>query len=349
MSEWSTTIGHAVGTSMDTMVAQVLGLFLATGSTFSVAALFVSLGLFVVLAVPRGRQRPVRLAILRRALFPRRLLRTASGRADLIFFIGGVLFAGIAIGWAVVSAAFIQTTVAARLGAPVWDAGPGWVPAAIVTIALFLAYEFAYWLDHWLKHRVIILWYFHKVHHQAESLSLLTNGRVHPVDTIVFHNIVAAAMGLTGALLQHVLGPRATPLTLGGTNILIMVSAVALTHLQHSHLWWDLGPRWTRWLLGPAHHQIHHSADPAHFNRNLGSSLAVFDRLFGTFHSATGRPAELRFGVDDDECDPHGFHAGLVRPFMDAARDVKTGATRAWRFAVGRTGRRRRDRAASVV
>jgi sterol desaturase/sphingolipid hydroxylase (fatty acid hydroxylase superfamily) len=303
------------------MWTQIGGTLLSPGSSFSIGALACSLVVFVALAVPRARRRPMRLAVLRRLLFPRRLIGTASGRADLAYFILGLLFAGLLIGWAVFSADQVRRIIGGWIGAPAAPMLPGWAGAAIATPILFLAYEFAYWFDHWLMHRVPLLWHFHKVHHQAESLSLLTNGRVHPVETIGFHNIAAVVLGVTSALLERVFG-SAEPLAIGGSNLLVMVAGVAVTHLQHSHLWVHFGPRWGRLLLGPAHHQIHHSADPRHFNTNMGSTLALFDRLFGTFHMPQAGRERLRFGVDDGERDPHGPRAALLEPFTAAARSL---------------------------
>jgi sterol desaturase/sphingolipid hydroxylase (fatty acid hydroxylase superfamily) len=255
--------------------------------------------------------------VLRRALFPNRIWRTASGRTDLAFFVGGVLFSGVMIGWALLSAEAVRHWAGAAIGIGASPL-PGWARAAIATPVLFLAYELAYWLDHWLMHRVPLLWRFHKVHHQAESLSLFTDARVHPVETIGFYNLVALLTGIAAALLDRLIGPG-DALTIGGANALVLLSQLCITHLQHSHLWVGFGPRWGRWLLGPAHHQIHHSADPAHFNRNLGASLAVFDRLFGTLHLPATAREKLRFGVEDGTANPHGLRAALLDPFIGAA------------------------------
>lgn len=300
-------------------INQLGGTFLLPGSTYSLAALTGSLAVFMVLAISR-RRRPIRPELLARILFPRRLWRSASGRLDLAYFVLGILFSGLLIGWAVFSADQVRGGLSALIGTPGRQVLPGWASAGVATIVLFLAYEFAYWFDHWLMHRVPVLWRFHKVHHQAESLSLLTNSRVHPVETILFFNLQALVLGLTSATLEQLLGAGVSPWSLGGTNLLIMLAAVFITHLQHSHLWVRFGPRWGRVLLGPAHHQIHHSADPAHFDRNLGSSLALFDRLFGTFHMPEAKRERLRFGVDDGETDPHGVRAALFAPFLPEPR-----------------------------
>lgn len=299
-------------------VNQIGGTFLLPGSTFSLGALAASLAVYAALALHGKRRRPIRGAVLLRALFPRRLVRSASGRADLILFVGGILLSGFAIGWALVGAADVQAVASAWLGTTATPLVTGWAASVLLTVFLFLAYELAYWFDHWLMHKVPILWQFHKVHHQAESLSLVTNGRVHPVDTIIFYNIVAVVLGVAAALAERIVG-EVGALTIGGTNALIMLTAVAITHLQHSHLWLRFGPRGSRWLLGPAHHQVHHSAAPEHFDRNFGNTLALFDRLFGTFFLPPERRGRMRFGVDDGTTRPHGPFAMLVTPFVAAA------------------------------
>jgi sterol desaturase/sphingolipid hydroxylase (fatty acid hydroxylase superfamily) len=99
-----------------------------------------------------------------------------------------------------------------------------------------------------------------------------------------------------------------------------MVAGVGLSNLQHSHLWVGFGPGWGKWIIGPAHHQIHHSADPAHFDSNFGSVLTVFDRMFGTFRMPAQQRERLTFGVHDDEPNPHGWRAALFAPFLPAPR-----------------------------
>jgi len=296
--------------------------FLDPGSTLSIAALLCTLLLAAFVAVPRGRRVMPRLKVWRRALFPRRLLRSASGRADFGYFLFGLLFYGLFFGWAALSGAPISAAIAAGLattfGAFPALGLPAMASSAILTLALFLAYEFAYWLDHYLSHKVPLLWRFHRVHHGAESLSLLTNFRVHPIDTLVFAAIVALVLGSVEGVCRYMIGPGLQPWQVGHTNILMLVAAVAVTHLQHSHLWISFGPKWGRHALGAAHHQIHHSADPRHHDRNFGSTLALWDRLFGTFHMPAARRETLSFGLG--EAGQHGWRAALLDPLIGPPR-----------------------------
>lgn len=301
------------------VAVQAAHVLFAAGSTFSLPMLAVTLAAFVLLSLPRGRD--LKWKVVRRVVLPRRLLGTASGRTDIAYAVAGVSVLGLAIGWSLVSAEAVRGFVLDAIGPAPAARLPGWASQAISTIVLFVAFEFAYWLDHRMKHAVPVLWHFHKVHHQAEHLSILTDFRVHPVDTLIFLNLAAVVLGTTQALLATALGGTAGPLAVGGTNLLVMVTAVGLSHLQHSHLWITFGPRWGRWLLGPAHHQVHHSAEPRHCDRNFGDVLAIFDRLFGTFWMPAPRREVTRFGVDGSAA-PHGWRGALLQPFADAAHEA---------------------------
>ena len=318
--------------SLETL-AQFLGhraaeIFLSWGSTFSLASLASALAIAAAsLAWGRVcRRRAVRAGALARALFPARLVRSASSRADLGLFLFNTFPAAMLFGWAVASASQVSGPVArglaAALGAPP-HLGLG-VDAnrAAATLALFLAYEFAYWLDHWLSHKVPALWEFHKVHHTAEVLTPMTVFRVHPVDSLVFANITAVVLGLTGGMLAYVLGGAAPPFAVSGSNLILLAFVFVTVHLQHSHVWISFTGPLGRLLMSPAHHQIHHSADPAHFNRNFGSCLSVWDWAFGTLAMPARRRERLAFGaeVSAGAPSPHSLTGVLLTPFAEAWR-----------------------------
>ena len=105
-----------------------------------------------------------------------------------------------------------------------------------------------------------------------------------------------------------------------GFGIIALVFAYLVNHLQPSHMWIAFTGLWGKLLLSPAHHQIHHSTDPAHFDRNLGSSLAVFDWLFGTLHVPARKREKLTFGVDRFHGNPHAFADSLAGPVKVVAQ-----------------------------
>jgi sterol desaturase/sphingolipid hydroxylase (fatty acid hydroxylase superfamily) len=217
-------------------------LLLSPGSPYSLAAIAIctALAAFATLS-GRRRKRSVPFKVLLRAIFPRRIVRSRSGRADLAFTFFNIFIWAALFGWAVFSASeigrLVQQGLSSLLGAPSPAPLPGFLCAALMTGALYVAYEFGYWLDHYLAHKIPLLWHFHKVHHSAESLSPITVFRVHPVDTLVYYNILALVMGGTQGLVGFALGTPTGVLALGGTNILLLATGILLVQLQHSHLW----------------------------------------------------------------------------------------------------------------
>lgn len=305
--------------------AQTSAMLLAPGSTYSLAGLAITLAVAVALVLGRRRRsRAVPARVLVRALFPRRIWRSASSRADMGFSVFNILVAPVIFAWAILTSGQIAALTAHLLGADGAAAAgalPWFVATPVVTVVLYLSYEFGYWLHHYLSHKVPVLWPFHRVHHTADSLSLITAFRVHPVDTIVFYNIVALVTGITAGVLQVAFGDTGT-LSIGGNNILVFTASVLLTHLHHSHLPIRFSGRAGWWLLSPGHHQIHHSDDPAYYDQNFGNSLAIWDRLFGTLHDPAEGRQRLSFGAGELGHDPHSVSGGLLSPFADAARAV---------------------------
>lgn len=261
----------------------LLRMLLSPSSSFSVLSLTAALLIAAVTIVLRRRARGRRISVklLRQAIFPRWLMFSASTRADIAFCLLNTLLSGVMIGWAVLSfPAVVHWTDAAL----VTFLGPSPAPclaplpaAAIQTVAMFLAYEFGYWLDHYLSHEIPFLWEFHRVHHTAETLSPFTVFRVHPVESLKFYNVVILVMGATSATAGYLLGTADHAVTLGGTNVIVLAYIYCTLHLQHSHIWIAFTGLLGRIFASPAHHQIHHSTDPAHFGRNLGAGLVVFD------------------------------------------------------------------------
>lgn len=298
------------------------------GSLFSVWSLASALVVAVaVLALRRrpGRPRP-RLRVWLRALFPRRMIASASTKADIGLFLLNQLAAGALLGWALLAATQVgdatRTVLVAALGAPTPTPLPGAAVSVIATAALYLAYEIAYWLDHYTSHKIPFFWAFHKAHHTAEVLTPLTAYRVHPVDSLKFGNISAVVIGATLGALAWAFGGPVHGYAINGTNIVLLVFVYSMIHLQHSQFWIAATGVWGRILLSPAHHQIHHSDNPRHFDRNFGSTLAVWDWLAGTLHRPGARREPIRFGAGEAADRPHSVTGTLVTPFVEAVASL---------------------------
>lgn len=303
-------------------------LFFGLGAQLSFSslavALVISAGYFAWQRRKRGRR--IRVRTIARALFPRRILRSRSNEADIGYLFFNVFVYGLAFGWAVLSYQFITNAIISGLvhvvgpvPPPAW---PEYASRAVITLMLFLAYELGYWFNHWLSHKVPFLWEFHKVHHSATVLTPLTNFRVHPIYAVVFANILALSAAIANGFGNYVFGNTTYQYALTDTNIILVLFIHAYIHLQHSHIWITFSGVLGRIFVSPAHHQVHHSDNPKHFNKNFGSCLALWDWLFGTLYIPQKEREPLTFGFADRP-DAHTVKGELVAPFITAAGHLK--------------------------
>jgi sterol desaturase/sphingolipid hydroxylase (fatty acid hydroxylase superfamily) len=313
---------------LNALAEQLAAAFLPVGHQFSIASLCFAFCVAVAfLALKQWRRRGrVHIAALARAIFSKRIILHPSTRADVCYFLLNTFVIGVLIGWTCISSGTMAKIVFAALRDGFGSRAPVEAPdialRAGMTLLIFLAYELGYWIDHYLSHRIPFLWEFHKPHHSAQVLTPWTVWRVHPIDTIVFTNILALTIGPVTGLATYLLGRETAIYAIDGTNILLVAFVYSYVHLQHSQFWMPFTGGIGRVLMSPAHHQIHHSRDPAHFNCNFGSCLAVWDWLFGTLAMPTVQSPRLTYGVADLGTDAHSLRQLLVAPVRNAVASL---------------------------
>ena len=165
------------------------------------------------------------------------------------------------------------------------------------SITFFLAYDFGRYCGHSLQHNVPFLWQFHKVHHSAEVLTPATSSRAHPVDLAVMALCGNIGIGLATGPFLYFFGGEVGLVTFLKLHIALFAYQL-VANLRHSHVWLSYGPVLGRLFISPAQHQIHHSTNPAHFGKNRGFGLAIWDWMFGTLY-VTGPEEKLEFGLGD--------------------------------------------------
>jgi sterol desaturase/sphingolipid hydroxylase (fatty acid hydroxylase superfamily) len=193
----------------------------------------------------------------------------------------------------------------------------------MMTITLFVVDDFVRWYMHFLMHRIPELWEFHKVHHSAEELNFLTAERHHPFEIIATTAATTLSFGLVNGLFIGLFGDQLTITTVFGANLLLVVFNIAGGVLRHSPVWISFGPRIERWIISPAMHQIHHSERAEHFDKNIGSSLAIWDRWFGTLHIPKGREVE-GYGIGPETPDFRSLSVIYFRPFIRSAEMIRS-------------------------
>ncbi|HQT25903.1 MAG TPA: sterol desaturase family protein, partial [Burkholderiales bacterium] len=244
-----------------------------------------------------------------------------SARADYrLYFVNALLFPAL-FGFVLFSQQDFASWLDRMLGFSVHgsaSASLSWKFA--YTLAFFAAYDFGRFVAHSMLHDIPVLWEFHKVHHSAQVLTPITAYRAHPVDLLVMTWGGTTAVGLVSWGFNHLAGGVVDAYLFLGLHVLIWISNL-IGNLRHTPVWMTYGPVLGKWLVSPAHHQIHHSLEARHLGCNRGFDLAIWDRLYGTLYVPTGHEEKFSIGLDDGTTEEwQSVRSMLLRPFAGATR-----------------------------
>lgn len=209
--------------------------------------------------------------------------------------------------------AFLGVSAVAALESSRW---PSPWPFAAQFLGILLVADLGKYTMHRLSHERPWLWRFHAMHHQPERVYSLNGLRIHPVN--MFYNLFFDVT---------------VPLALGvDARVMAMVAVVRgiVSVFQHANLHLALGP--LSWIFSTNElHRWHHSTDVAEGTTNYGSTLIVWDVLFGTRALPAGRPHPRAVGIDAPRPLPRSWLGQLVWPFCGDATTVSCGPAR-WRW-----------------
>ena len=250
----------------------------------------------------------------------------ASARADYVFYVVNALVLPLVFGYLLIGESQLAGMIDALLGMeiPIVRAEPASLAMRLgFTLAFFIAYDFGRFVAHCLLHDVPILWEFHKVHHSAEVLTPMTSYRAHPVDLLVMAWGGVVTTSVVTWIFNHASGGAISFYSFLGVHALLWVSNL-IGNLRHSPVWLSYGSKVGRWLISPAHHQLHHSCESRHLGCNRGFELAVWDRLYGTLYVPPVKPETFRMGLGD-ETDGQWNKLGRLYlwPFAGATRRLR--------------------------
>jgi sterol desaturase/sphingolipid hydroxylase (fatty acid hydroxylase superfamily) len=194
------------------------------------------------------------------------------------------------------------------------DLGTGVLAAAVAT----LGWDAIYYWNHRFMHESRYMWAIHVVHHSSERYNLSTALR-QPVADVLGTFVPYSLLCLFGVRPAAVHQARAL-------NLLYQ-------YWIHTDLVRSLGPA-EEVLNTPSHHRVHHGSNRAYLDRNHGSILIVWDRLFGTFRRET-EPVVFGLTTNIETFDPVRVATHEHRAIV---RDVSS--ARSWRDRLGYVVRR---------
>lgn len=137
-----------------------------------------------------------------------------------------------------------------------------------------LVYEFFYWLQHFLAHKVRILWCFHSIHHAPTEMNLFVGFNHSFVESLIIRPIFVGIL----------------PVLLGVNPVIILVCNIIDTswgcflHVSNHTLSRKLGVL-EYFMQTPLHHRAHHSKESKYIDTNFASITLFWDYILGTYKS----------------------------------------------------------------
>ena len=158
---------------------------------------------------------------------------------------------------------------AATKGDRLWSdrVGPDLGEGPLAWLAAIAGWDFIYYWNHRFMHETRFMWAIHVVHHSSERYNLSTALR-QPVADAFGTYVPYGALALVGIRPSLIAQARAI-------NLIYQ-------YWIHTETIRTLGPAESV-LNTASHHRVHHGSNQQYIDRNHGSILITWDKLFGTF------------------------------------------------------------------
>lgn len=203
------------------------------------------------------------------------------------------------------------------------DASPSIVARFVFTLLMVVGIDLGKFAAHYLQHRVPVLWEFHKIHHAAAVLTPITAYRIHPVDFVLEQFLMALLTGAVSGAFSYWSPGGITELTLLNISVIYFLYLLS-ANLRHSHIALPFGRRTSYVLSSPLMHQIHHSAEVRHVDKNFALVFSLWDYLVGTLYIPRSAE-EFRLGLSPNTGGRFdSLWALYVDPFIAAFERIRS-------------------------
>ncbi|WP_063760453.1 sterol desaturase family protein [Streptomyces sp. NRRL S-241] len=174
-------------------------------------------------------------------------------------------------------------------------------------VVLFFGVEFLLYWYHRAAHGIRLIWAGHQVHHSSQYFNLSTALRRKWAQW--FEKMIWLPLPLLGVHPALVFTMHSAHLVYG-----------LFAHTE------KIGklPRPIEYIfVTPSHHRVHHGNDPEYLDKNFGSILIFWDRIFGTFQPEVQRPT---YGLTK-QIETFSIWKIQVHEFGNMFRDVRGART----------------------
>jgi sterol desaturase/sphingolipid hydroxylase (fatty acid hydroxylase superfamily) len=160
------------------------------------------------------------------------------------------------------------------------------VPGNLKILLGIVLMDLLVYCQHWLFHKVPLLWRVHRVHHADIDFDVTTALRFHPIEILISALIKLAAVAIFG---------------ISATSVLvfeIILNGTAMFNHSNIRINRRIDQLCRVFVVTPDMHRIHHSVIQTETDSNFGFNLTWWDRLFGTYLEHSSRPqTEMLIGL----------------------------------------------------
>jgi sterol desaturase/sphingolipid hydroxylase (fatty acid hydroxylase superfamily) len=167
----------------------------------------------------------------------------------------------------------------------------------------YVAWDFIFYIKHYLEHNVRFMWAIHVNHHSSPYMNLSTSLRSGVFKSTYRYFFWAILIGIGFPLPMF--------LVLYGWGKVWAFFG----HSQKLGRWGIL----ERFMVTPTHHLLHHSCNADHLNKNFGETFLIWDKLLGTFKETS---TELTYGIQEP-VNHDDFKDVVLHEFRSIGRDLR--------------------------
>ena len=110
-------------------------------------------------------------------------------------------------------------------------------------------------------------------------------------------------------------------MTIFGASAGVVIFHSLGSNLRHSHIKIRYPKILEHIFISPGQHQIHHSTEKKHFDKNFGVAFAIWDLMFGSL--ALSEKASHKFGLKTQFGSKQGIMHLYIEPFKVALKSFQ--------------------------
>jgi sterol desaturase/sphingolipid hydroxylase (fatty acid hydroxylase superfamily) len=193
---------------------------------------------------------------------------------------------------------------------------------SLILVIGILLQELVGYVRHRIIHTVPFFWDLHEFHHSATEMTIFSQFRIAPVESIFLDSLQIPFAVFFGLMISKSLAE--------GSFVVLTIYVVhsilgsIYTYYGHSSLKIVYPKPISYVIQSPSCHWLHHSANPDHFNCNFGATYTFWDKLFGTFLDESNLDDINGFGVEDTEYNKHHpLYSYLILPVIRITKRIR--------------------------